>query len=193
MGNFNRDNRGGGGKFGNKSFGRGNFGGRDSRPQMHDAVCSKCGKRCQVPFRPTGERPIFCSDCFEKERDQTPQRTGGRDFDRRDSERPRSEEKRMYQTTCSKCGAKCEVPFLPTGGRPTYCKDCFERGVTTDDRKNTDSYKDQFASLNAKLDKLIIILSPATPSSAPADSTKPKKEIKKSTKKPVAPKKGKKK
>ena len=41
---------------------------------MHEAVCDKCGKDCQVPFRPTGEKPIFCSDCFEKK--------GGRDSNR---------------------------------------------------------------------------------------------------------------
>lgn len=161
MGNFNRDNRGGG-RFG-------------KRPQMHDAICSKCGKRCQVPFRPTGERPIFCSDCFERERDS------GRP--------PRSEEKRMYQAVCSKCGAKCEVPFLPTGGRPTYCKDCFERGASTTDHKNTDSYKDQFASLNAKLDRLIAMLSSPTP----ANIAKPKQNTKKTAKKSATPKKGKKK
>ena len=75
MGNFNRNNRGGGGKFGKRSFG-----GRDR--QMHDAVCSNCGRRCQVPFRPTGEKPVFCSDCFEKQRNSMPQRSEGRDSDR---------------------------------------------------------------------------------------------------------------
>ena len=80
MGNFRQENSRG--KFGNKSsssrfggrsgeFGeRGKFGrGRDSerRPlEMHDATCSKCGKRCQVPFRPTGSKPVFCSDCFRQ-------------------------------------------------------------------------------------------------------------------------------
>jgi len=33
---------------------------------MHDAICDECGKNCQVPFRPTGDKPIYCSDCFEK-------------------------------------------------------------------------------------------------------------------------------
>src|SRR3989344_3389945 len=136
MANFNRNNRGGG-KFGKK-----NFGGRDSRPQMHDAICSKCGKRCQVPFRPTGEKPIFCSNCFEKERDSMPQRNDGRDFDNRDRRGSQFENKRMYSTICSNCGKKCEVPFLPTGGRPTYCKDCFDRGVMTTDNRQEDRHTD---------------------------------------------------
>jgi len=45
---------------------RGSFGdGRDrERPQMHETTCSACGKRCEVPFRPTGQRPVYCKDCF---------------------------------------------------------------------------------------------------------------------------------
>ncbi|MFO7611262.1 MAG: zinc-ribbon domain containing protein [Clostridia bacterium] len=36
--------------------------------QMHDAVCAGCGKKTQVPFKPTGERPVYCSDCFKAKR-----------------------------------------------------------------------------------------------------------------------------
>ncbi len=32
--------------------------------EMHDAVCARCGNETQVPFRPTGARPVYCSDCF---------------------------------------------------------------------------------------------------------------------------------
>ena len=197
MAYFNKDNRGGGGD----KFGKRNFGPRNDRPQMHDAVCGKCGKRCQVPFRPTGERPVLCSDCFGKDRDGSPERGGGRNFDRRDSGNPRFEERRMYSATCSNCGKKCEVPFLPTGGRPTYCNDCFggaaggdltldvpardERPKRSfDDRKFTDrtsskpadSYKADFAALNTKLDKLISILTPSTS----------QKEVAKPVSKPVS-------
>lgn len=37
------------------------------RPEMHEAICDKCGKNCEVPFRPTEGKPILCSDCFRKE------------------------------------------------------------------------------------------------------------------------------
>ncbi|PIR63053.1 MAG: hypothetical protein COU65_00320 [Candidatus Pacebacteria bacterium CG10_big_fil_rev_8_21_14_0_10_42_12] len=33
---------------------------------MHPATCSKCNKDCEVPFRPTGDKPVFCSDCFRE-------------------------------------------------------------------------------------------------------------------------------
>ena len=92
MGYFNRDsnnrsgrdNRGGGRGFG----GGRDRGGRDDRPsfrsdasrEMFKTVCSNCGKDCEVPFKPTSGKPVYCSDCFEK--------MGGRDSNERRPERP---------------------------------------------------------------------------------------------------------
>src|SRR3989344_5736458 len=46
----------------------GGGGDRDMRPRtMHEATCSSCGKSCEVPFRPTGEKPVYCRDCFNKQ------------------------------------------------------------------------------------------------------------------------------
>ncbi|MFH1404283.1 MAG: CxxC-x17-CxxC domain-containing protein [Candidatus Altiarchaeota archaeon] len=36
--------------------------------EMHDAVCSKCGQSCQVPFKPTEGKPVYCKECFRKQR-----------------------------------------------------------------------------------------------------------------------------
>jgi CxxC-x17-CxxC domain-containing protein len=30
-----------------------------------DAVCATCGKDCKVPFKPTANKPVYCSNCFE--------------------------------------------------------------------------------------------------------------------------------
>jgi CxxC-x17-CxxC domain-containing protein len=57
---YGRNERSGSGKFGKRDFGRSNF----EEKRMHSAVCDECGNRCEVPFRPTGEKPVFCSDCF---------------------------------------------------------------------------------------------------------------------------------
>jgi len=93
MGNFNRGgdrgfggNRGGGSKFG----GRGGFGGNrgggsfgDRREvTMHDAVCAECQNSCKVPFQPTSEKPVYCSDCFAKR--GGPSRPSFNDSPRRD-------------------------------------------------------------------------------------------------------------
>jgi len=74
---------------------RRSFGDRDSRrPLLHNAVCDECGKDCQVPFRPSGEKPVYCSDCFEKkggsDSDRSRDRRGSprRSFGDRDSRRP---------------------------------------------------------------------------------------------------------
>lgn len=37
--------------------------------QMYDAICAACGKPCKVPFKPTEGRPVYCSDCFAKMRE----------------------------------------------------------------------------------------------------------------------------
>jgi CxxC-x17-CxxC domain-containing protein len=47
----------GGGYSGGNSYSRG-------PREMFDAVCARCGKDTQVPFRPSGARPVYCSDCF---------------------------------------------------------------------------------------------------------------------------------
>jgi CxxC-x17-CxxC domain-containing protein len=33
---------------------------------LHKTVCAECKKECEVPFRPTGERPVYCRECFSK-------------------------------------------------------------------------------------------------------------------------------
>src|SRR5215216_7915056 len=34
--------------------------------------------------------------------------------------------RQMYPATCSNCGKPTEVPFLPRGDKPVYCRDCFQ-------------------------------------------------------------------
>lgn len=68
MGSFDRGNRSGGRSFGGgNGFGspRRDFGPRNDRP-LFKATCSNCGRDCEVPFRPTNGKPVYCSDCFEK-------------------------------------------------------------------------------------------------------------------------------
>ena len=37
--------------------------------EMHTALCSSCGREAQVPFVPRGDKPVYCSDCFQSQRD----------------------------------------------------------------------------------------------------------------------------
>lgn len=34
--------------------------------EMHSVVCAECGRDAQVPFRPRGDRPVYCSDCYSR-------------------------------------------------------------------------------------------------------------------------------
>ena len=42
--------------------------------EMFEATCEKCKKRCEVPFRPNGSKPVYCSDCFRKNESFEPRR-----------------------------------------------------------------------------------------------------------------------
>jgi CxxC-x17-CxxC domain-containing protein len=56
----------GGSGGGGYSGGRGGF---SSGPrEMFTATCSACGREAQVPFRPSGAKPVYCSDCFSSRR-----------------------------------------------------------------------------------------------------------------------------
>lgn len=35
--------------------------------------------------------------------------------------------RQLYPAICHSCGKETEVPFLPRGNRPVYCRDCFSQ------------------------------------------------------------------
>lgn len=77
-GGYSDRNKGGGGykrggdrqNFGGRpSFGK--FGGRSDGPKtMYKAVCAGCGKTCEVPFKPNGQKPVYCNECFSDQKDE---------------------------------------------------------------------------------------------------------------------------
>ena len=34
--------------------------------EMFTATCASCGAEARVPFRPREDRPVYCSECFAK-------------------------------------------------------------------------------------------------------------------------------
>lgn len=82
------DRKGGQGRpFGRPAFqgGQQGFGrsqGGDKPRQTFRATCATCGASCEVPFRPTGERPVYCRDCFAKAGGPAPAQGQRRTFDR---------------------------------------------------------------------------------------------------------------
>ncbi len=35
------------------------------------------------------------------------------------------QQRQMHPAVCATCGKDCQVPFVPTTGKPVYCSDCF--------------------------------------------------------------------
>ncbi|HLC31886.1 MAG TPA: CxxC-x17-CxxC domain-containing protein [Candidatus Nanoarchaeia archaeon] len=68
MNRFGGDRGSGGRGFGGNRGGGGGFR-RDFGPrEMHKATCADCKKECEVPFKPTEGRPVYCKDCYPKHR-----------------------------------------------------------------------------------------------------------------------------
>ena len=91
--------------------------------------------------------------------------SGKRDFGARPSFGARDEK---HKAVCDACGATCEVPFIPNGKKPVYCRNCykdnatttsftgqpFTRGGETSRDDDSSDLKKQFSILNTKLDRL---------------------------------------
>ena len=52
------------GGAGGSSYGGASGGARE----MFTATCSQCGQEARVPFQPRGDKPVYCSSCFETKR-----------------------------------------------------------------------------------------------------------------------------
>ena len=153
---------------------------------MHDAVCDECGKDCQVPFRPSGEKPIYCSSCFEKQGNGIPRRNSrdsrgsGRDF----------QDKEMFSAVCDDCGKNCQVPFRPSSDKPIYCSDCFEKRGNSHDRESSGRGRSNQApsvdlsGINAKLDKILELLEAKPEKKVVEKKAVEKKVVKKKVTKP---------
>jgi len=82
---------GGGNKFGGG-------GDRNDRPSTNSeqfkATCTECRKSCEVPFKPSGDKPVYCSDCFGRKLSNNESRGeqhGGRNSQPDDNKAPRSQ------------------------------------------------------------------------------------------------------
>ncbi|MFC1687856.1 CxxC-x17-CxxC domain-containing protein [Patescibacteria group bacterium] len=161
----------------------------DNNRQMYQATCANCGNSCEVPFRPTGDKPVLCRNCFSRKGN----RSQGRSSDRR-----------MFQGVCANCGNKCEVPFQPREGKPIFCNDCFgKKSGGRDNRRQDSRHQDrrsgggsdqvsqQLKSLNGKLDRILSLLDSGSKSAQvkPADKKTPVLKTKKKTVKKTAKKK----
>lgn len=154
MKNFKREKRGGD----RKNFGRGDRDRDNFEHKMFKTTCFECGKSCEVPFKPSGDKPVYCNDCFGGKNRDNSRNNRRRDFGRGDRS-----EKKMFSAICDECGQTCELPFKPSSDKPVYCSDCFKgKGGDGGNRGNGNNkqLEEQLKSINIKLDKLIKALIP---------------------------------
>ena len=89
-----------------------------------DLTCAKCGSHIsQLPFQPSGDRPVYCSDCNRQFRSEK------RGNDRGSFNRGPRAPRQMFSVnlTCADCGTQItELPFQPSGDKPVYCRACLQ-------------------------------------------------------------------
>ncbi|NLT15456.1 MAG: zinc-binding protein [Clostridiales bacterium] len=42
--------------------------GGSGQRELFTATCASCGNEARVPFQPRDDRPVYCSDCFSRQR-----------------------------------------------------------------------------------------------------------------------------
>ncbi len=57
--------------------------------ELHQAICAKCGQECDVPFKPTGNKPVYCRSCFRENEGSAEPRGRSNDFERNAPSRDR--------------------------------------------------------------------------------------------------------
>jgi CxxC-x17-CxxC domain-containing protein len=103
--------------------------------QLFDVICARCNKETQVPFKPTGTKPVLCRECFKKPDSESKQPQIAKDasLEKEVVERfgdrvgPYRTNKRMHQTTCRSCKKEITIPFKPKANKKIYCQDCFQK------------------------------------------------------------------
>lgn len=83
----------------------GEDGARREKPR-YEIVCSHCGKRDTVSFKPFEGSAVLCRECMEN---PNIERVGG---------------KVLHTIICAVCGKECKVPFKPEPGSRVLCREC---------------------------------------------------------------------
>ncbi|MCF6094865.1 zinc-ribbon domain containing protein [Microaerobacter geothermalis] len=89
--------------------------------------CKDCGKTFVFS---ANEQEFYAEKGFKNEPLRCPECRSARKQNVRNNRRDNNSfraPRKMYRATCSACGASTEVPFKPSGEKPVYCRDCFQR------------------------------------------------------------------
>jgi len=89
-------------------------------------TCTDCGNTFTFS---AGEQEFFASKGFVNKPNRCPDCRVARRAARSSGNRSSSVSgtREMHQVVCSECGRETEVPFMPRGDRPVYCRECFQK------------------------------------------------------------------
>ena len=71
-------------KFSRPAIGRSSN--KASGYELFEVTCDKCGVKCDIPFKPTTNKPVYCRACFRKNEGLEPRSSPDR-FDSRGKDR----------------------------------------------------------------------------------------------------------
>ena len=133
---------------------------RDNDREDTTVTCADCGDQCTIPFVPKTDRPVYCRDCFRKNKpddsgnDRPSRDDRGSRYSRDDrgsrysrddrgSRNSRDNDREETTVTCADCGDQCTVPFVPRSNKPVYCSDCFRQNKPDDSGRDRPSRDDR--------------------------------------------------
>jgi CxxC-x17-CxxC domain-containing protein len=83
---------------------------------------------CSAPFTfSAGEQEFFASKGFTNKPSRCPDCRSARKSQKGAGTRGASGPREMHVVTCTECGGQAEVPFMPRGDKPVYCRECFQK------------------------------------------------------------------
>lgn len=96
-------------------------------------TCSDCQQ--SFPFT-AGEQEFHASKGFNNDPGRCPacraaRKSSGGNSGYSSHQGSRGYDRQMHPATCADCGKETEVPFVPSGARPVYCRDCYSRQSST--------------------------------------------------------------
>lgn len=80
-------------------------------------TCKECGNEFLFS---ASEQEFYAEKGFQNEPARCPSCRAAR-------RQQRNASRETFTVTCAECGAETQVPFKPTGERPVYCRECYDR------------------------------------------------------------------
>lgn len=88
--------------------------------RSYPIVCTLCGEKARVPFKPRRDQKVFCPDCFKFKREEINKKK------QRQSPRKKHGTRVTFPIVCAQCGTKETLDYVPKGValHEVMCSEC---------------------------------------------------------------------